>query len=148
VLNNDLGTAGEVNHPRHKVITNEQVITNELILEYDHPAGQYAVASFAPARHFPTSATCTSLLLLFHGCFFACFLLFYVLPFHPCYSTPPTGRARQTRTAARSEGQPFELRHGAPLLGGHTTEILAALGVCAEETKRLNETETGVVKSP
>merc|ERR1712032_388453 len=36
LLANDVGFAF-VNHPRHKVLTNEQVVHNKLVVEYEHP---------------------------------------------------------------------------------------------------------------
>ena len=41
---------------------------------------------------------------------------------------PVAGRLRQTRTPARFEGTPTEIRQGAPRLGEHNLEILTELG--------------------
>ena len=41
---------------------------------------------------------------------------------------PHAGRLRQARNAAEFEGAPMQIRHGAPLLGEHTAEVLAELG--------------------
>lgn len=41
---------------------------------------------------------------------------------------PHAGPLRQARNAARFEETPTEIRHGAPHLGEHTTEVMAALG--------------------
>jgi crotonobetainyl-CoA:carnitine CoA-transferase CaiB-like acyl-CoA transferase len=46
---------------------------------------------------------------------------------------PAAGRLRQARPAARFSVTPPEIRHGAPLLGQHTEEILAELGYSAAE---------------
>ena len=49
---------------------------------------------------------------------------------------PHAGRLRQARNAARFE-TPFEVRHGAPLLGEHTRELLDELGYSAAEVDAL-----------
>ena len=41
---------------------------------------------------------------------------------------PHVGRLRQARPAARFEGTPTAIRHGAPLLGEHTYELLREVG--------------------
>lgn len=41
---------------------------------------------------------------------------------------PHAGRLRQARPAARFEGTPTAIRHGAPLLGEHTYELLREVG--------------------
>ncbi len=46
---------------------------------------------------------------------------------------PHAGRLRQTRTAARFSGTTPEYRHGAPLLGEHTEEVLAEAGLDAAD---------------
>lgn len=56
---------------------------------------------------------------------------------------PHAGRLRQARNAARFEATPTEIRHGAPNLGEHTTELLSELGY-AEETLAALEAQ-GVV---
>ena len=53
------------------------------------------------------------------------------------------GRLRQARNAARFEGAPMEIHHGAPLLGEHTVEVLDELGYAGSDIARL--AETGVV---
>src|SRR5207244_3160674 len=45
---------------------------------------------------------------------------------------PDAGRLRQTRTAARF-ATPTVVRHGAPRLGQHSREVLAELGLSADE---------------
>ena len=47
------------------------------------------------------------------------------------------GRLRQTRTPARFEGTPTEIRQGAPRLGEHNLEILTELGFDAAEIDAL-----------
>ena len=50
---------------------------------------------------------------------------------------PVAGRLRQTRTPARFEGTPTEIRQGAPRLGEHNLEILTELGFDATEIDAL-----------
>jgi crotonobetainyl-CoA:carnitine CoA-transferase CaiB-like acyl-CoA transferase len=50
---------------------------------------------------------------------------------------PQAGRVRQTRPPARFGATPTEHRMGGPLLGGHTTEVLAEAGLAAEEIRAL-----------
>ena len=50
---------------------------------------------------------------------------------------PVAGRLRQTRTPARFEGTPTEIRQGAPRLGEHNLEILTELGFDAAEIDAL-----------
>jgi crotonobetainyl-CoA:carnitine CoA-transferase CaiB-like acyl-CoA transferase len=50
---------------------------------------------------------------------------------------PTAGRLRQARAAARFSATPAEIRHGAPLLGEHTEEILASLGYSAADIAAL-----------
>ena len=45
---------------------------------------------------------------------------------------PTAGRLRQTRTAARF-ATPTVVRRGAPRLGEHSAEVLAELGLSADE---------------
>ena len=45
------------------------------------------------------------------------------------YDHPEAGTLRQARPAARFERTPSGVRHGAPLLGQHTEEILAEIGL-------------------
>ena len=56
---------------------------------------------------------------------------------------PRAGRLRQARGAARFEGAPMEIRHGAPLLGEHTEEVLAELGYSGGDVAGF--VESGVV---
>lgn len=46
---------------------------------------------------------------------------------------PVAGRLRQTRNAARFEGTTPEYRHGAPLLGEHTADVLREVGLSDAE---------------
>lgn len=46
---------------------------------------------------------------------------------------PHAGKLRQARPAARFEGTPTSIRHGAPLLGEHTYELLGELGYSEAE---------------
>ena len=50
---------------------------------------------------------------------------------------PVAGRVRKTRTPARFEGTPTEIRQGAPRLGEHNLEILTELGFDAAEIDAL-----------
>ncbi|MBT3627989.1 MAG: CoA transferase [Rhodospirillaceae bacterium] len=50
---------------------------------------------------------------------------------------PHAGRLRQARPAARFDKTPSGIRHGAPLLGEHSDEILAELGLSREEIAAL-----------
>ena len=56
---------------------------------------------------------------------------------------PVVGRLRQTRPAARFAKTPPEYRRGAPLLGEHTAEVLAALGLSRQDIGALQE--SGVI---
>ena len=56
---------------------------------------------------------------------------------------PHAGRLRQARNAAVFEGAPMQVRHGAPLLGQHTAEVLAELGYAESEVGEF--VEAGVV---
>ena len=56
---------------------------------------------------------------------------------------PHAGRLRQARNAAVFEGAPMRIRHGAPLLGEHTAEVLAELGYTESEVGDF--VEAGVV---
>ncbi len=51
------------------------------------------------------------------------------------------GRLRQTRAAARFEKTPAEIRRGAPLLGEHTDEILAEIGLSRADIDGLRAAE-------
>ena len=51
---------------------------------------------------------------------------------------PHAGRLRQARNAARFEGTPTDIRHGAPHLGEHTLELLAELGYSVDEVGALH----------
>ena len=53
------------------------------------------------------------------------------------------GRLRQARNAAVFEGAPMRIRHGAPLLGEHTAEVLAELGYTESQVEDF--VEGGVV---
>ncbi len=57
------------------------------------------------------------------------------------YDHPFAGPIRQTRTAARFEGTEPEYRNGAPLLGEHTDEVLAEVGLSAGEIAVLRESK-------
>ena len=48
---------------------------------------------------------------------------------------PHAGRLRQARNAAVFEGAPMRVRHGAPLLGQHTAEVLAELGYAESQVE-------------
>ena len=56
---------------------------------------------------------------------------------------PHAGRLRQARNAAVFEGAPMQVRHGAPLLGQHTAEVLAELGYAGSDVEGF--VEAGVV---
>jgi len=58
---------------------------------------------------------------------------------------PHAGRLRQTRAAARFDATPTGIRHGAPLLGEQSEEILREAGLSAEEIAALRA--VGVVAS-
>ncbi len=55
------------------------------------------------------------------------------------------GRLRQARNAAKFEGTPTEMRHGAPHLGEHSRTLLSELGFTSTAQDRL--VESGVVAS-
>ena len=52
---------------------------------------------------------------------------------------PQAGRLRQARTAARFEGTPASIRHGAPQLGENTDEVLSGAGLTDAEIVVLRE---------
>ena len=52
---------------------------------------------------------------------------------------PHAGRLRQARPAARFDRTPAGIGRGAPLLGEHTDDILAELGLSAGEISALRE---------
>jgi len=52
---------------------------------------------------------------------------------------PQVGRVRQTRAAARFDKTPTAIRMGAPTLGQHNEQILAELGLSAQEIAALRE---------
>ena len=52
---------------------------------------------------------------------------------------PHAGRLRQARPAARFEGTPTSIRHGAPLLGEHTYDLLGEVGYSEQEIEAMVE---------
>ena len=52
---------------------------------------------------------------------------------------PQAGRLRQARTAARFEGTPASIRHGAPQLGENTDDVLSDAGLTDAEIGALRE---------
>jgi crotonobetainyl-CoA:carnitine CoA-transferase CaiB-like acyl-CoA transferase len=50
---------------------------------------------------------------------------------------PQAGTLRQARPPARFSRTPSEIRSGAPRLGEHTEDLLAELGVSAEQRETL-----------
>ena len=52
---------------------------------------------------------------------------------------PQAGRLRQARTAARFEGTPASIRHGAPQLGENTDDVLSDAGLTDAEIEALRE---------
>ncbi len=59
---------------------------------------------------------------------------------------PHAGRLRQARAAARFEAMIPEIRHGAPLLGEHTMDILGELGY--DQDRRETLLREGVIGAP
>ena len=55
------------------------------------------------------------------------------------YDHPNAGRLRQARPAARFEGTPIGIRHGAPVLGEHTHDILGEVGYSTAEIEAMVE---------
>ncbi len=55
------------------------------------------------------------------------------------YDHPEAGRLRQSRPAAKFESTPTEINHGAPALGTHTREVLAAVGYSDTDINALAE---------
>jgi crotonobetainyl-CoA:carnitine CoA-transferase CaiB-like acyl-CoA transferase len=55
------------------------------------------------------------------------------------YDHPNAGRLRQARPAARFEGTPVSIRHGAPVLGEHTHDILSEIGYSTTEIEAMVE---------
>jgi crotonobetainyl-CoA:carnitine CoA-transferase CaiB-like acyl-CoA transferase len=55
---------------------------------------------------------------------------------------PVAGKVRQTRPAARFSKSETELRHGAPLLGEHTEELLTEIGIGEDRVRALREKGT------
>jgi crotonobetainyl-CoA:carnitine CoA-transferase CaiB-like acyl-CoA transferase len=53
------------------------------------------------------------------------------------YDHPNAGRLRQARPAARFEGTPVGIRHGAPVLGEHTHDILSEVGYSTMEIEAM-----------
>jgi len=59
---------------------------------------------------------------------------------------PGAGRLRQARNAARFEGTPAEVRHGAPHLGEHTVEVLKELDYSDDQISGM--LDSGAVSAP
>ena len=50
---------------------------------------------------------------------------------------PDAGTLRQARNAARFEGTPTEIRHGAPHIGEHTAQLMGELGYSEQEMEQM-----------
>ena len=61
---------------------------------------------------------------------------------------PHAGRLRQARPAARFEGTPTSIRHGAPVLGEHTYELLGELGYSKSEMDTMVESGALLAHTP
>lgn len=61
---------------------------------------------------------------------------------------PHVGKLRQARPAARFEGTPTEIRHGAPLLGEHTYDILGEVGYSEAEIEAMVEARVLHAQNP
>jgi crotonobetainyl-CoA:carnitine CoA-transferase CaiB-like acyl-CoA transferase len=64
------------------------------------------------------------------------------------YDHPHAGKLRQARPAARFEGTPTSIRHGAPVLGEHTYELLGELGYSKTEVDTLVESGALLAHTP
>lgn len=61
---------------------------------------------------------------------------------------PHAGKLRQARPAARFEGTPLSIRHGAPVLGEHTYELLGELGYSKIEIDTMVESGALLAHTP
>ena len=61
---------------------------------------------------------------------------------------PYAGKLRQARPAARFEGTPTAIRHGAPLLGEHTYDLLGEVGYSGAEIEAMVESGALLAHKP